>query len=52
MITNLLKDLASKIMIDTRADITGLDLINQVITDPNVLWRKYFFTTVFKLSED
>lgn len=52
MIKTLLQDLAQKIMIDQRADISGLDLINQVISDPSVLWRKYFFTTVHRLSED
>jgi hypothetical protein len=52
MIKTLLQDLAQKIMIDQRADISGLDLINQVISDPSVLWRKYFFTTVHRLSDD
>lgn len=46
MIAELLQDLASKIMVDQRADVSGLDLINQVIQDPSVLWRKFFFTTV------
>lgn len=39
-------------MIDRRADVTGLDLINQVISDPGVLWRKYFYTTMGRLDDD
>jgi len=39
-------------MIDRRADVTGLDLINQVISDPGVLWRKYFYTTMSRLDDD
>ena len=52
MITSLLQDLASKIMIDRRADVSGLDLINQVISDPGVLWRKYFYNTMGRLGDD
>lgn len=52
MIKTLLQDLASKIMIDRRADVSGLDLINQIISDPSVLWRKYFFMTLHRLSDD
>lgn len=52
MISSLLQELASKIMIDRRADVSGLDLINQVISDPGVLWRKYFFTTMQRLNDD
>jgi len=39
-------------MIDQRADVTGLDLINQIISDPGVLWRKYFYTTMGRLDDD
>lgn len=37
---------------DCRANLSGLDLINQVISDPGVLWRKYFFVSVNKLDDD
>lgn len=52
MIASLLQDLASKIMVDQRADISGLDLINKVIEDPAILWRKYFFNSVNQLDEE
>ena len=52
MVRSLLQDLASRIAVDCRASITGMDLINQVITDPQILWKKVFFTQLHRLSED
>ncbi len=45
-------DLASRIQVDCRANLSGLDLINQVISDPGVLWRKFFYVSMFKLDDD
>lgn len=52
MVQNLLRDLASQVSFDVKADITGLDLIDQVINDPQVLWQKQFFVTLQKLPLD
>jgi len=43
MVKNLLQDLASKIRIEPNASVSGLDLINQVIAEPGILWQKNFF---------
>ena len=52
MVKSLLQDLAAKIKVDTRADLSGLDVIDRVVQDPSVLWRKHFFTTLFSLEQD
>ena len=52
MVRSLLQDLASKIKVDERGDLSGLDVIDRVVADPSVLWRKHFFTTLFSLAAD
>jgi hypothetical protein len=52
MVRTLLQDLASKIRISQSDSVNGLDLINQVITDPQILWKKSFFMSLHSLTDD
>jgi len=52
MVRTLLQDLASKIRISQSDSVNGLDLINQVITDPQILWKKTFFMNLHSLTDD
>lgn len=54
MVRQLLQDLTEKVATDWRkeASPTGIDLINSIITNPQILWRKAFFNQLNALTVD
>ena len=62
LINVLLQELSSRIKLDLgpvladkligKTEVSGMDLINQVLANPQIMWKRYFFVELRKLSQE
>ena len=62
LVVSLLQELSARVKLDLGDDFTnkllgqsstsGIELINRVLAEPQIMWKRFFFTELRKLSQD
>ena len=62
LVLDLLKELSSRVKLNLGDDIankllgkssrTGLELINRLLAEPHIMWKRFFFVELRELAQD